>query len=1335
MSAGITYDDFVARLRNEPAATQAPAPKATAERSVAFARPVDRIAQARATPSESAEGGSFAARLLKAAGFGEGAIKDRGKVLPSHSAATRCLPERVRYFAPEGDVRSHHVILLEFAADGAQIFESAKGVFVKSGRLDILEDALDRFAQDALRAFGQTKSDDQTPRGEPHDTLCVISVLDHRVRDTMERHIIHFSTVSASDDDTMESFTIRQECVSWDDTRSKVYTKSVYDRAFQYLNGHEWKQAFARKEERTLIRKVAAACLEPTPQKEMIEEKVVNLLDEVAKSFGLKSTTKGHLVRWSQLPTDHEIGEDPNALRRGAGAKISLPGIVLRDVESRFLGYVIYCLGTPREATALRERLRAHNRFQNVLVIYPEDSGVQVELWQGRESFEGKLTRAGARYKEEGRVISFLSRFFVISRSRIGDPKELAEELADRARFLRRMALDHLQKEGELSKLYKSFKKNLIHDQDEGEFADAYAQTLTYGLLAARWVSKDLYEGGGVRFTCASARAHLPKTSPFLRDLFETVLDANFDYKQQWLLDDIADLLDRTDVTRVFASKMGQSTVSSDPVIHFYEPFLAAYDAKLRELRGVYYTPEPIVSFIVRSVDDILKREMHYEGGLADAQKISRRIGDQTEEVHRVQILDPATGTGTFLRRTIDQIRTSSKGAEGWPAYVRENLLPRLHGFEILMASYAVAHLKLGLDVATELGGSDEVSIDVSLTNALEMNADAAGTEQFDVWLAAEAHRAARTRRDLPISVVIGNPPYSGHSANKNPWIQGLLAEYKKGCPELSKPGQAKWLSDDYCKFIRFAQWRIEQTGYGVIGLITNHAYLENPTFRGMRRSLMETFDALYVIDLHGNTKKKEVAPGGGADGNVFDIQQGVAILLGVKRPPGVGGARGVWRHDLWGTREQKYAWLNENDVSTVPWGADLKPPPPQYLFARPDDEGLTREYEAGWRIPDIFSLSGDPAPGIVTTHDEFAISWTKKDAQEKVEALLATRNEAEARKRFSLCTQNQWVYKRAKEELADGAWRKQLVEIVYRPFDRRWTVYNRNVAVHRRERLSSHLLDGNNVALVTSRQKSQDGEWTLVGVVNGVVESTYISNKTKEINYAFPLRFQADEVGEPLFATKGKAATRRRVNFGGDYLRELAKHTGLRFVEEGVAADGEFGPEDVFSFVFAVLHAPQYRSRYQDCLGRDFPRIHVPRGASLFRELSRFGSDLVDYHLMKKVRLESASQLPSGSNSVDQTLFIQSGDDNGRVSINPQQAFGGVSRRVYEFRVGCYKVCEKWLKDRKGRVLSAKDVEHYRGILGAVAETIRIMDEIDRCIDAHGGWPGAFVTEKETTA
>lgn len=505
---------------------------------------------------------------------------------------------------------------------------------------------------------------------------------------------------------------------------------------------------------------------------------------------------------------------------------------------------------------------------------------------------KGKLRHDEAGLeKAHDLIVSFLT----TQTPTVSSPKELAERMASLARLIRNVLCRILEEDPDssLHGQMDGFRRVLLHDLNAEQFADMYAQTLAYGLFAAKCNAP-----GDPDFSRYKAAHDLPRTNPFLRQIFDYVAGINLEPKVAWAVDDLVSLLNHANIDEILRD-FGRRTRQEDPVVHFYETFLAAYDPKMREARGVYYTPEPVVSYIVRSVDHLLKTEFGLPDGLADSSRITlHRPDGETQEVHRVQILDPATGTGTFLHGVVDQIHASFAGNKGmWSKYVSQHLLPRLFGFELLMAPYAVAHMKLGLQLR-ETGydfGADE-RLGVYLTNTLEEPHERGGPTLFAQWLSKEANAAAKVKADVPVMVVLGNPPYSGHSANTGEWISGLLRgkDILTGNPTgnyFEVDGQPlgernpKWLNDDYVKFLRFAQWRIEQTGYGILAFITNHGYLDNPTFRGMRQSLMETFDDIYVLDLHGNSKKKERAPDGGKDENVFDIQQGVAISLMVKYP------------------------------------------------------------------------------------------------------------------------------------------------------------------------------------------------------------------------------------------------------------------------------------------------------------------------------------------------------------------------------------------------------------------------------------------------------------------
>ncbi|MFH1009946.1 MAG: DNA methyltransferase, partial [bacterium] len=637
----------------------------------------------------------------------------------------------------------------------------------------------------------------------------------------------------------------------------------------------------------------------------------------------------------------------------------------------------------------------------------------------------------------------------------ISSPQELAKTMASLCRQIDGIVVDAFRANTAsdlLRGLKEAFERTLLPDLSPEQFADMFAQTLAYGLFAAR--INHFRERPSEEFRRSEAAREIPKTNPFLRKLFDTITGADIeDEPFIGFVDDLTAVMQHADIGAIL-QHFGRRTGQEDPIVHFYETSLAAYDPKLRELRGVYYTPEPVVSYIVRSVDILLKEKFGLKDGLADRSTIEVKTEEdgvkKKRTLPKVLILDPACGTGTFLYAVIDLIRKrfmESGNAGEWSDFVREHLLPRIYGFELLMAPYAVAHLKL----AMQLAGQDldeplrtqwaydfhsDERLNIFLTNSLEYTEEKLRMQvgPFERFIADEAVAAHRIKGQWPIMVVLGNPPYSGHSANRSEWVQfiaygssyvkdgkehvagkkgakvrrktfigELLNDYYFVDGEPLRERNPKWLQDDYVKFIRFGQWRIERTGHGILAYISNHAYLDNPTFRGMRQNLMRSFDEMYLLDLHGNAKKKEKAPDGGVDKNVFDIQQGVAIGIFLKGPASaaVGARRAVpaevRKSDAFGLRERKYQWLFAHDLHSTEW-ASIEPDSPFYLFVKQETQ-LRSEYQKGWAINSIMPVN---SVGIVTARDDLTIRWTAQEMESVVKDFVSLPVE-EAREKYNL--------------------------------------------------------------------------------------------------------------------------------------------------------------------------------------------------------------------------------------------------------------------------------------------------------------------------------------------
>ena len=726
-----------------------------------------------------------------------------------------------------------------------------------------------------------------------------------------------------------------------------------------------------------------------------------------------------------------------------------------------------------------------------------------------------------------------------------------------------------------------------------------------------------------------------------------------------------------------------------------------------------------------------------------------------------VQILDPATGTGTFLVEVIDLIHDTMVEkwkAQGhgekkiqalWNEYVPRHLLPRLHGYELLMAPYAIAHLKIGLKLyETGYRFESDERARVYLTNALEPADSTQLTLDFLPALAHEAQAVNEIKRKQRFTVVIGNPPYSGLSSNMGPWIDGLLkGRLPDGTATASyyhvdgEPlGERKvWLQDDYVKFIRLSQWLLDSTGAGIHGYISNHGYLDNPTFRGMRWSLMQSFRRIRVLDLHGNLKKKEAPPGGGRDVNVFDIQQSVAIGLFTK----AAAARSVCHADLWGERESKYRWLLEHVSLATEW-AQLEPAPPFYLF-EPFDESGADSYSDWPAINEVMPVN---VTGIVTARDGFVIDLDPESLRSRIvnlrskslsdDAIRKKYFAGKGSKKYPPGDSRGWKLPEARRKIRkDRQWDRRYVPVLYRPFDIREMYYVPWMVDWPRTEAMPHMLAGENVGFITTRQTKD--EW------GALATSSIIAHKTcsaYDINSLFPL-YLYPGVGKAdgsLFSQWPKGKGGRTPNLDLGFVEQLAAATELRFVSDGRGDLGKtFGPEDVVAYIYAVFHSPGYRERYEALLKLDFPRVPLPESVDLFRRLAETGHDLLALHLLESPKLGKPITSCAGPRNPevgrvgwsDGTVWLDAGKTSAREGHRATKpgtiGFQGVPEEVWDFHIGGYQVCHKWLKDRKGRTLSDEDVAHYQKIVVTLNETIRIMAEVDEVIEAQGGWPDAF--------
>ena len=863
----------------------------------------------------------------------------------------------------------------------------------------------------------------------------------------------------------------------------------------------------------------------------------------------------------------------------------------------------------------------------------------------------------------------------------ITNSKKLAKMMAGKARLLSDviekslLSDENTQEDSTLKEQMAGFKDVLMHNITEKEFADVYAQTIAYGMFTAR-----LHDPTLPTFSRQEAAELIPKSNPFLRKLFGYIAGPDLDDRIKWIVDSLVEIFLASNV-ELLLKDYGKSKKMEDPIIHFYEDFLSEYDPKLRKARGVWYTPQPVVNFIVRAVDDILKTEFGIAQGLADNSKIKKVIKQQGKDIeaefHKVQILDPATGTGTFLAETIKHIYKRYEKQQGiWSSYVENHLIPRLNGFEILMASYAMAHLKLDL-LLNETGfkPTKQQRFKVYLTNSLEESDVDTGTI-FANWLSAEANEANIVKRDTPVMCVIGNPPYSGESANKGQWIMKLMEDYKKepGGKEKLNERNPKWINDDYVKFMRYGQHYIENNGSGILAFINPHGFLDNPTFRGMRWNLLKTYDKIYTIDLHGNSKKKEVSPDGSADENVFDIMQGVSINILVKTGKKKDTELGeVFHSDLYGKREYKYEDLLAKNIQVINWNK-LSPTEPELYFV-PKDFGVLKLYNNGLSIVDLFPLNN---VGIVTAKDSILIDENKETLLSKVTD----------------------YYKMTADK-------KMVQPINYRPFDTQYVYYDTKILERSREKVMQHFIKGINLGLVSVNRQPQSNATSYYFVSRNIISNGFIRSDSVSIDNTFPLYLYLDTKGQQSIAEN----VGRTPNLNMEIVNQIAEGMGLRFTNEKEATEGTFAPIDVLDYIYAVLHSPSYRERYKEFLKIDFPRVPYPQNKETFWQLVALGSQIRQIHLLESPIVEEyiTSYPIDGDNTVTKPIY-----KDGRVYINDTQYFDGVPLVAWEFYIGGYQPAQKWLKDRKNRTLDFDDILHYQKVIVALTETHRLMQQIE---------------------
>lgn len=895
--------------------------------------------------------------------------------------------------------------------------------------------------------------------------------------------------------------------------------------------------------------------------------------------------------------------------------------------------------------------------------------------------------------------ISSLKDFVLESPTNIKSSNKLAYYMAEYAKTIKTIVFSILDSKDEKKKmynelfaLYSRIQQELLPDLNIKDFSDMYAQTIVYGLFIARYNDRNLSN-----FSRGEAIENLAKESHLLKQFFQHITtSSNLHPTLNDSIDKLCNLFTLTDLQSLL-----NQYEKKDAIVHFYEDFLSYYDLQKKKEFGAYYTPVQVVRYMVNFVDNILVNNFKISGGLSNNDTISIKVKsdpymdkkttkyEKIIDVPKVAILDPSCGTGTFGAEIIQFVKqkyfsdSNSMFYKDW--LKQENgLMSRLISFEIMMTSYVIAHLKIRRVISETLGNEKldkDLQSNIFLTNTLaepksllEKNAQMSLFD-FSGAITEEAENADKWKARRPIQVIIGNPPYL--AASKNAYD---ISEYKFETDGLTKLQEKnpKWLNDDYVKFIRFSEKHIQKDGKGILAFITNNGYLDNPTFRGMRASLLRTFDEIYVLNLHGNSIKKETAPDGSKDENVFDIRVGVSIIFGIKTTQNTNWAK-LHYAEIYGLRENKFNILEHNKIEFK----DILPDKKMAMFVPQENKEIKIQYDKGISLTDLFNIY---SAGIVTGRDGLCIKNTKQEIEDVINS-FQYKDIEELRSYYQLGKDTDWTIKGAQEDINKN--NGKITQIAYRIFDDKWTYYTgkqNGFYCRSRGEVMNNFIDCDNIGLCFTRTDKSQREYSMVFVTNKITESCYLTTQTAGIATVVPLYIKSNSIIE------------KSSNLNKEYYDNLIKNL-----------DYKPTPEEIFDYCYGVLNDLGYRKKYNEFLKLDYPKVPIIKDKESFTKYINAGNQLRKLHLMetdivKDLRIESENN----NLVIEQVKY-----NNGKLYINKQTALFGITDEIWNFYLGGYQVIDKWLKSHKGETLNYENFNHIKKVAGIIEETIKIQKSL----------------------
>lgn len=985
-------------------------------------------------------------------------------------------------------------------------------------------------------------------------------------------------------------------------------------------------------------------------------------LENLLKSFAVKLYPNSNISIQQEVSAERKIFPDFTAMDEDKG--------IIGFIECKDIGFDLHkAIEGNGNFKIYKEQLLKYLNKHNNLIYTDYINFIYLTLDKNQIKIKNEISLSSKDLDNNIKILeNMLEDFFVYKIKEIDKKDYFLSTLARKTNILKiYIELELENKESYLKNHIKGlFEDTIFNDLSDKDFADAFSQIISFSLLFYRLNERKNVDLNSFR--------NMPEYIPIFREFLSTINFDNLDENIRYVINLIIKSINSYD-EKIFYDKLSykerHDTDKEDPFIYAYEYFLKEFDSKTRNARGVFYTPIEAVRYIIKSIDEILKDKLNISDGIYG------------EEVH---ILDFAAGTGTFMLGAIERAFENAKknGISGvWENIVSDFILKRLYGFEFLIVPYVLAHFRIHeylKDLNYDYKKNDRLQL--YLTNTLDNSAG--GQVKMFPQMQAESDNAYKIKNEEPILVIMGNPPYNNKSEeiNRKEWIENLLKDYKENLNEKKIN-----LDDDYIKFIRFAHWKMEKIKKGMIGIIVNNSFISGVTHREMRRKLMQTFDEIYILDLHGNVNKGERCPDGSLDFNIFNIKNvGVCIALFVKTGLKNNKNKGIYFNEVFGTQDYKRKYLINKSVSKIKKWKKLKDDKKYHFFTKVKSNKKYRIEFIG--LNKIFKEINN---GIETKRDKLFIDFNKNKLMERMLKISNFNFDENFRNEYKAYSTDGYDFY---NKIKTIEFNKNDIKIIhYRPFDFRYICFNEWLA-RRRIKIMKHFIDKENIGLVFTRI-----------VTSQKFHHAFISDKIidQHVNsgrdYIAPLYlYEENSKGEFKWRLPASGVEKSYKPNWTDSFNEFLKN----YISDN--------PKEILNYIYAILYSPTYRENYKEDLKYDYPRIPFTKDKKIFDRLQKLGEELIDLHLLKKVPQSNAGYPNKGEHKISYSKY---NEVEKRLYINEKQYFENVKKEVYNYSIGGYKPIEKYIKARE--ILTLKDISHLIKVIAVIERTIYLQEEIDK--------------------